>query len=93
MNRLDLEINPFTKLVVAIGTDKKDRESHTFYVDEFSSVERYVTFFNERYIVFINYDKRLEASCFKADAEGMVQDESILTKVKIILTDNESTFI
>lgn len=93
MTRLELEINPFTNRIVGIGIDKKEREIHSFYVDKISDVERYVTFFNERYIIFINYNKRVEASCFKADKEGVVLDESILTKVKIVLTDNESTFI
>ena len=47
MTRLELEINPFTNKIVAIGIDKKERAIHSFYVENFSDVELYVTFFNE----------------------------------------------
>ena len=92
MTRLELEINPFTRRVVANGIHKKDRELHTFFV-EFWHHEQTIEFFNERFAVFIRYDKRLEADCFRLDDTGMLLDEPVLTKVKIITTDNESTFI
>ena len=92
MNRLELEINPFAKKIVATGIDKKEREEKVFYVDQWYH-EEILTLFNMKYIVFLKYDKRLEAVCIKLDDEGMATDQEVLTKVKIILTDNESIFI
>jgi len=92
MNRLELEINPFAKRIVATGIDKKEREERVFYVDQWYHEET-LTLFNMKYIVFLKYDKRLEAVCIRLDDEGLATDQEVLTKVKIILTDNESTFI
>lgn len=92
MNRIELEINPFAKRVVATGIDKKEREEIVFYVDQWYHEET-LTLFNMKYIVFLKYNKRLEAVCIRLDDEGLATDQEVLTKVKIILTDNESTFI
>lgn len=93
MNRIEFIVNPFTKSINMICYSGKDFINRSMYVDDFIGQSFKIDEFGQKAIVFINYDTRLDIRCLKMDEEGMVLDEPIKSKVKIVTTNLDSIFI
>ena len=93
ITRIEFIVNPFTRTINMMCYNGKDIDYRTAYVDDFSEQSFKIQAFGQKAIVFLNYDKRLEIRCLKMDEEGMVLDEPIKIKVKIVTTHTESIFI
>lgn len=93
ITRIEFIVNPFTRSINMMCYSGKDVEYRSAYVDDFGEQSFKIQVFGQKAIIFLNYDTRLEMRCLKMDEDGMVLDEPIKIKVKIVTTNNDSIFI
>lgn len=93
ITRIEFSVNPFTREISMQCFSGRDFAIDFIYVDDFVDQSFKINAFGQKAIVFVNYDKRLDIRCLKVDDEGMVLDEPIKSKVKIVTTHLDSTFI